>query len=711
MKTINKFMLGIALVGALPMMTACSDDNGNEVVEPTPVEDPTFEILSELPDPPTFSFTAAGNKAQTLAFNTNQNWKIELVNTQEDDNYEWLTLFDRQGTGSENTQRVWIATGKNTEYDARRAEFTLTVGEGEDAQIKTFWVYQAQLDAVLATDPKAFMNLSNREQVLPLDFQYNVEEYEISVSDKSWMTVMDEAPSKSRALVSETKYVKIADNDKFDVRTGTITIKDKNNSSTSVTIPVSQYGLAKPIILVNNASEFASLSAAEATIDLNLSTENVVSVCDQLTIDIPEAAKDWLSFEPNADNTGYVVKVKENKGGARTAKIAVAAKADHNIKNEITVKQSSAAGVAVSITNKSAFESYLDKMGGSCSVKYQTETEDWDCALEGLDGEPVDWVKIANKKMPGQILLSYDANPALKLRTAVLKVFPAGNKDKADYVTLIQNPGTQVIVSGTLQQTLDQLVADGIYKSVKDITSLELKGELSRTDYNLLQNMLKGKVGNETGYKLNTIDLSEVTTDKITANQFNGCTQLKKIIFPKALRSMEEKICANCTNLTSAKFPEGVTYIANHTFQNCSSLQEAWIPSTVQYIYGMVFEKCNKLKALHFQTLPLQYRQVARSATQPTTASDGIFDEALRKQLGTNLTLYVPGDYEKYWRAPDPQHVVNSHLADYLKNLTADSKEWTTATAAFLWKPGSAYSLKVDFTWSFTAIVAEDSWE
>ena len=44
MKTINKFMLGIALVGALPMMTACSDDNGNEVVEPTPVEDPTFEI-------------------------------------------------------------------------------------------------------------------------------------------------------------------------------------------------------------------------------------------------------------------------------------------------------------------------------------------------------------------------------------------------------------------------------------------------------------------------------------------------------------------------------------------------------------------------------------------------------------------------------------------------------------------------------------------
>lgn len=704
MKTINKFMLGIALMGVMPMMTACSDDN-NEVVEPAPVEDPTFEILSDLPDPPTFSFEAGGNKAQTLAFKTNQNWKIELVDDQEGANYDWLTLFDRQGTGSDATQRVWVATGKNTEYDARRAEFTLTVGEGEDAVVKTFWIYQAQLDAILATDPKAFMNLSNEEQVLPLDFQYNVEEYEITVSDKSWMTVTDEAPDQTRALVSATKYVKISANNKFDVRTGTITIRDKNNTSTSVSVPVTQYGLAKPIILVNNASEFASLNSGEATIPLNLSTENVVSVCDQLTIDIPTAAKDWISFVANDDNTGYVIKVKENQGGARSAKIAVAAKADHSVKTDLTVAQASADGVTVSITNKSAFDTNFDKMGGACSVKYETEEENWDCAVEDMEGKPVDWVKIANKKMPGQILLSFDANPTLKTRSAIVKVFPMGKEEKADYVTLTQEAGTQVVLNGSLQKTLDQLVADGIYKSVQDITSLELKGELSRTDYALLATMLKGN-----GYKLNTIDLSEVTTDKIIANQFNGCTQLKKIVFPKALRTMDEKICANCTNLTSAKFPEGLTYIANHTFQNCSALEEVWIPSTVEYIYGMVFEKCNKMKKMHLQTLPLQFRLVGRSASQPTTFSDGIFDEALRNQLKNQLTLYVPGDYEKYYRAPDPQHVVNSHLADYLKDMTSDSEEWTKITSEFDWKTGKL-SLQNAFTWSFTAIVAEDSWE
>lgn len=705
MKTINKIILGMALLGMLPMMTACHDDDNTPVEPETPVEDPRFEFVSELPDPPTFTFATGGNKASTIAFNTNQNWHVDLVKAADDtDNYEWLTLFDREGKGSDQTQRIWVAAGPNDTYDARRAEFTLTVGEGDDATVKTFWVYQAQKDAILATDPKAFLNLSNEEQELPLEFQYNVEEYEISVSDKSWMTVSDEPTT--RAMISATKYVTIAANNTFNVRTGTITIRDKNNTNTSVQVPVAQYGLAKPIIAVSNTDDFADMSSAAASIDLQLVTENVTSVCDQLTVNIPATAKDWISFQANADSTGYILNVAQNEAGARSAKVAVEAKADHSVKYEFTVKQASADGVSVAISNKNAFENNFDKMGGTFSLKYQSEVENWDCAVEDVDGNPISWIQVANKKMPGQILFTFDANPTLKSRTAVLKVFPVGNEAKADKVTFVQNPGTQVVLNGSLQNTLDQLVAEGIYKSVQDITSLELKGTLANADFALLQKMLKGN-----GYKLNTIDLSEVTNNSISSNQFNGCTQLKSIIFPKALRKMGEKICANCTNLTSAKFPEGTTYVGNHMFQNCSNLGEVWIPSTVEYLYGMVFEKCTKMKKIHMQTLPLQFREVARSESQPLIASDGIFDDATRKLMGTQLTLYVPTDYEKYYRNPDPQHVVNLHLKDYLSKLTADSDEWNKFVSPFEWKPGKAYSLKVDYSWNFSAIVAEDSWE
>lgn len=704
MKTINKIILGMALLGTLPMMTACHDDNDTPVEPVAPVEDPHFEFVSELPDPPTFIFETGGNKASTIAFNTNQNWRVDLVGGEDGtENYDWLTLFDREGKGSDQTQRVWIAAGPNTSYDARRAEFTLTVGEGDDATVKTFWVYQYQKDAILATDPKAFLNLSNDEQELPLEFQYNIEEYDISVSDKSWMTVSDKPTT--RAMVSATKYVTIAANNTFNVRTGTITIKDKNNSNTSVQVPVAQYGLAKPVIAVSNAADFSGLSSAAANIDLQLITENVVSVCNQLTVDIPATAKDWISFQANADSTGYILKVKENEAGARSAKVAVAAKADHSVKYEFTVKQSSADGVSVAISNKNAFENNFDKKGGTFSLKYQSEVENWDWAVEDVDGNPITWVQVANKKMPGQILFTFDANPTLKTRTAVLKVFPVGNEAKADKVSMVQAAGTQVVLNGSLQNTLNQLVADGIYKTVEDITSLELKGTLANADFALLQKMLKGN-----GYKLNTIDLSEVTNNQMSSNQFNGCTQLKSIVFPKALRKMGEKICANCTNLTSAKFPEGPTFIGNHMFQNCSNLGEVWIPSTVQYLYGMIFEKCTRMKKIHLQTLPLQFREVARSETQPLVASDGIFDEATRRLMGSQLTLYVPTDYEKYYRNPVPQHVVNMHLAEYLSKLTADSDEWNKFVSPFEWKPGKAYSLKVDFSWGFSAIVAEDAW-
>lgn len=128
MKTINKIILGMALLGTLPMMTACHDDNDTPVEPVAPVEDPHFEFVSELPDPPTFIFETGGNKASTIAFNTNQNWRVDLVGGEDGtENYDWLTLFDREGKGSDQTQRVWIAAGPNTSYDARRAEFTLTV--------------------------------------------------------------------------------------------------------------------------------------------------------------------------------------------------------------------------------------------------------------------------------------------------------------------------------------------------------------------------------------------------------------------------------------------------------------------------------------------------------------------------------------------------------------------------------------------------------
>lgn len=90
----------IGLTGCLvaSLLAACGDDEtGPEVV--TPLE-PKLEIVNEAS---TFSFSSAGNSAQVLTFNANQDWHIVLDDSEGVDN-SWVVLFEREGTAGEATK-------------------------------------------------------------------------------------------------------------------------------------------------------------------------------------------------------------------------------------------------------------------------------------------------------------------------------------------------------------------------------------------------------------------------------------------------------------------------------------------------------------------------------------------------------------------------------------------------------------------------------
>ena len=78
---INWKYIGLAGCLVMSLLAACSDDEtASEVV--TPLE-PKLEIVNESS---TFSFSSAGNSAQVLTFNTNQNWYIVLDDSEGVDN-------------------------------------------------------------------------------------------------------------------------------------------------------------------------------------------------------------------------------------------------------------------------------------------------------------------------------------------------------------------------------------------------------------------------------------------------------------------------------------------------------------------------------------------------------------------------------------------------------------------------------------------------
>ena len=141
----------------MSLLAACSDDEtASEVV--TPLE-PKLEIVNESS---TFSFSSAGNSAQVLTFNANQNWYIVLDDSEGVDN-SWVVLFEREGAAGEGN-KVWVAAAENVEPDARRANFSLVSGEFK----YDFVIYQAQKDAVVITDPKAYEENIKQVSYIPV---------------------------------------------------------------------------------------------------------------------------------------------------------------------------------------------------------------------------------------------------------------------------------------------------------------------------------------------------------------------------------------------------------------------------------------------------------------------------------------------------------------------------------------------------------------
>ena len=80
---------------------------------------------------------------------------------------------------------------------------------------------------------------------------------------------------------------------------------------------------------------------------------------------------------------------------------------------------------------------------------------------------------------------------------------------------------------------------------------------------------------------------------------FGFCENLKEIILPKNLTTIEESAFADC-GITSITIPESVTYIGKSAFKDCYSLEYASLPKGITQINDEMFSGCKSLKKLPF---------------------------------------------------------------------------------------------------------------
>lgn len=81
---------------------------------------------------------------------------------------------------------------------------------------------------------------------------------------------------------------------------------------------------------------------------------------------------------------------------------------------------------------------------------------------------------------------------------------------------------------------------------------------------------------------LESIELTDLTT--IEYNTFSNCPNLKNIIIPKSVKSIDSCAFEGCKFLNNVTIDDGVEYIGLNAFVNCHSLKSISIPSSVKTI-------------------------------------------------------------------------------------------------------------------------------
>ena len=90
-------------------------------------------------------------------------------------------------------------------------------------------------------------------------------------------------------------------------------------------------------------------------------------------------------------------------------------------------------------------------------------------------------------------------------------------------------------------------------------------------------------------------DGKQYTVARIGAAAFMNYVNLKEIVLPETVKSLDQYAFAGCTALTSFKLPEGITEITEAVFSGCSSLQEVTNIDKLETIGWRSFLHCESL--------------------------------------------------------------------------------------------------------------------
>lgn len=97
----------------------------------------------------------------------------------------------------------------------------------------------------------------------------------------------------------------------------------------------------------------------------------------------------------------------------------------------------------------------------------------------------------------------------------------------------------------------------------------------------------------------------------IGVNAFGYCTDLRYVLLPDTIKTIENYAFSDCTSLIAVSLPKSLISIGNCSFMNCTALTNLSFPNTLAEIGSLAFSGCASLQHV---ILPMGLKEIAKSA-------------------------------------------------------------------------------------------------
>ena len=619
-----KKLLTLFAVLAMFAFASC-EENGGDDVNPNdkteqPEEKPDDAYITLNKEVVTFS-----PDGESVDIKVYSNYTWELTN-----NCDWVTTSITSGEASD--EGVTVTLSADLSYDNREGTIIFSCGKA-----KKPLVVSQSLKEVLFADENNTFNIPTEGGNVIIAYQTTVE-CEVIIPEKaqSWISI---APTETRALVSESATLTVAENTTYSKRSAIVKVVAVGNKSLVAEYTITQDSKPLTFYIEYTSTDGKVVKPYNTYVfGANIVSNTYENGKGYIWFDAPitsigEWAFGWCSSLASITIPDSVTSIGEDAfSGCSSLASATIGNGVTSIGDSAFYRCSSLKSIIIPNSVTSI---------GSYAFQY--------CS------------SLTSITIPDSVT-SIGAGAFSDCSSLASVTIP-------DSVTSIGNSA----FSGCLS-----LASITIPDSVTSIGNYAFNGCSSLTSITIPDSVTSiGDFTFEDCSSLASVTIGEGVTS-IGFRAFHGCSSLASITIPDSVTSIGDFTFEDCSSLASITIPDSVTSIGNCAFDGCSSLTSVTIGNGVSSIGAYAFCGCSSLESVTIPdsvTLIESYafygcRSLAAVYCKPTTPPRGEDYMFVYSDTDTNIKpigckIYVPTESVDAYKTADGWSDYKNYIVGY----------------------------------------------